>query len=678
MTKTLVDLIIPLFNKKKHIERCIESAINQKRKFNKIIIVNDGSTDNVEDVLENYSKNYEFIKVIHQDNRGVSIARNVGAKASIADFCVFLDADDELNPFYLLEVLRLISFYKDKKINIFSTRHQSIYTSKKPDLPYIQSKNSLNYTKYSLLKLSYDKTLICASGICVKRDIFESFNFPSKVEIGEDIYFWQKILLNEGFAWSNLALINVYKNSENRAQETNKSFPYYLLKSTSFLRNLNNIKYKLSFYLFQITSFFIVINQFKKRNNFKLLDFENIRQSQDKIINFFLKLFLLEIFHNLYKVIFFLKELIKKINLKAILIYSIITPSSPLIFFIIFFKNEYILSSIFSYYVSLVSVVIYIFSFQQRIYLSDSFPKYKLNVIASYRLLISIIILILFASSILFIEYSNPYLLTFTILTLLNFWLTEILVLFFEKFKIEKLLNYLLIIKIVFYLLLIILPFNESIILISTSTIYSIIAIFILRRILRYSKNNLIKVIKLIINNYGIYFFISGLLLTLSNYFFKQIFINYYDLKELSFFLMIYTIGTLPSSFYYSVIGQYALQNTNLRKYYLVLCTSLVIISYFIIYLNFQSFELNNFYFLILSIISSVVLLIMHYQRAKQITQLNKHNFLIYKDFIFYITVSCAPLLIIYDTSYEKYIFFIIATVGLLTYQNYKKNLINK
>ena len=120
--------------------------------------------------------------------------------------------------------------------------------------------------------------------------------------------------------------------------------------------------------------------------------------------------------------------------------------------------------------------------------------------------------MILFASSILFIEYSNPYLLTFTILTLLNFWLTEILVLFFEKFKIEKLLNYLLIIKIVFYLLLIILPFNESIILISTSTIYSIIAIFILRRILRYSKNNLIKVIKLIINNYGIYFFISGLL----------------------------------------------------------------------------------------------------------------------------------------------------------------------
>ena len=64
MTKLSVDLIIPLFNKKKHIERCIKSAINQKRKFNKIIIVNDGSTDNVEDVLKHYSRNFEFIKVI--------------------------------------------------------------------------------------------------------------------------------------------------------------------------------------------------------------------------------------------------------------------------------------------------------------------------------------------------------------------------------------------------------------------------------------------------------------------------------------------------------------------------------------------------------------------------------------------------------------------------------------
>ena len=93
MTKLLVDLIIPLFNK--NILSVVSRGNNHKRKFNKIIIVNDGSTDNVEDVLENYSKNYEFIKVIHQIIEvSFTIARNVGAESFNCRFRVFLDADD--------------------------------------------------------------------------------------------------------------------------------------------------------------------------------------------------------------------------------------------------------------------------------------------------------------------------------------------------------------------------------------------------------------------------------------------------------------------------------------------------------------------------------------------------------------------------------------------------------
>ena len=52
MTYPKIDLIIPLFNKKNHIRRCLNSALNQqKRKFNRIIVVNDGSTDGVENIL---------------------------------------------------------------------------------------------------------------------------------------------------------------------------------------------------------------------------------------------------------------------------------------------------------------------------------------------------------------------------------------------------------------------------------------------------------------------------------------------------------------------------------------------------------------------------------------------------------------------------------------------------
>ena len=108
-----IDLIIPLFNKKNHIKRCIDSALNQKVKFNKIIIINDGSTDQVEKILENYSLKNKDIKIINQVNKGVSNARNTGIKNSNSEYVVFLDADDELNEFYLHEIYRLIRFYKN-------------------------------------------------------------------------------------------------------------------------------------------------------------------------------------------------------------------------------------------------------------------------------------------------------------------------------------------------------------------------------------------------------------------------------------------------------------------------------------------------------------------------------------------------------------------------------------
>ena len=94
----IVDCIIPLFNKKNYVSKAVKSAINQKiKKFNKIIIVNDGSTDGSDIIIENLSKKYPSIKIINQNNMGSSIARNVGIKNSNADFLVFLDADDQLH-----------------------------------------------------------------------------------------------------------------------------------------------------------------------------------------------------------------------------------------------------------------------------------------------------------------------------------------------------------------------------------------------------------------------------------------------------------------------------------------------------------------------------------------------------------------------------------------------------
>lgn len=91
-----ISVIIPVFNSEKYLEKTIESILFQSFKEFEIICVDDGSTDNSLKLCyreaEKYNRN--LIKVIHQDNKGVSSARNKGIEAAIGDYIVFLDADD--------------------------------------------------------------------------------------------------------------------------------------------------------------------------------------------------------------------------------------------------------------------------------------------------------------------------------------------------------------------------------------------------------------------------------------------------------------------------------------------------------------------------------------------------------------------------------------------------------
>ena len=88
-----VSIIIPVYNGEATIERCLDSVINQTFKDIEIIVVNDGSTDNTEQILKKYS-NYSNIRIFKTDNRGQSAARNLGIDVSIGDYICFLDVDD--------------------------------------------------------------------------------------------------------------------------------------------------------------------------------------------------------------------------------------------------------------------------------------------------------------------------------------------------------------------------------------------------------------------------------------------------------------------------------------------------------------------------------------------------------------------------------------------------------
>lgn len=94
MIKPDVSIIVPCYNVGKYIEDCLKSLIGQTYNNIEIICVNDGSTDNTPEILDKYSKKDSRIKIINQENSGLSSARNTGIKAAQGEYIGFVDSDD--------------------------------------------------------------------------------------------------------------------------------------------------------------------------------------------------------------------------------------------------------------------------------------------------------------------------------------------------------------------------------------------------------------------------------------------------------------------------------------------------------------------------------------------------------------------------------------------------------
>lgn len=93
-----ISVIVPAYNVEKYISSCLNSLLNQTKKEIEIIAIDDGSTDNTLNILNEYKKNNpDKIKVISQKNQGLSITRNNGIKLSTGKYISFVDGDDEVD-----------------------------------------------------------------------------------------------------------------------------------------------------------------------------------------------------------------------------------------------------------------------------------------------------------------------------------------------------------------------------------------------------------------------------------------------------------------------------------------------------------------------------------------------------------------------------------------------------
>lgn len=97
MDEIKVSVIIPVYNVENYIEECITSVINQTLRDIEIICVNDGSTDGSTAIMEEFHKKDSRIRIINQDNAGLSVARNTGIENAVGEYIYFLDSDDFIN-----------------------------------------------------------------------------------------------------------------------------------------------------------------------------------------------------------------------------------------------------------------------------------------------------------------------------------------------------------------------------------------------------------------------------------------------------------------------------------------------------------------------------------------------------------------------------------------------------
>lgn len=91
-----ISVIVPVYNVEKYLEYCLTSIMEQTYRDLEIIIVNDGSTDASPIICDAFAAKDQRIKVIHQINGGVSVARNTGIEAATGDYLTFVDSDDWL------------------------------------------------------------------------------------------------------------------------------------------------------------------------------------------------------------------------------------------------------------------------------------------------------------------------------------------------------------------------------------------------------------------------------------------------------------------------------------------------------------------------------------------------------------------------------------------------------
>ena len=207
-----VSIIVPVYNTENQIRYCLDSILNQTYKNLEIIVVDDGTKDNAGIIAEEYSKKDDRIIVIHQENQGLSAARNTGLNAATGDYISFVDSDDVLKKDfyeYMIDVLKKedypeivqASFLRIDEDNIENV--ENILEENEPEEEIKTMSNIEALEKlYGADQLEYVKFVVVWNKI-YKKELYSSLRFPKGRNHEDEYTTYKAIYAAKRIAYSN-------------------------------------------------------------------------------------------------------------------------------------------------------------------------------------------------------------------------------------------------------------------------------------------------------------------------------------------------------------------------------------------------------------------------------------------------------------------------------------------
>ena len=192
----LVSIIIPVYNVERYLDRCVSSVANQTYQDLQIILVDDGSTDSSPEICDAWAKKDNRVVVIHQENGGVSVARNRGLDTAGGEYVLWVDSDDYIAPNTVATlVCTAAQSGADMVVCDFKkgTEENHIFTSASgipcAQIDKVTALNRIYTDSHNALRY------VAPWAKLAKRSIYQNIRYPVG-KIFEDIYTTHKLIWN--------------------------------------------------------------------------------------------------------------------------------------------------------------------------------------------------------------------------------------------------------------------------------------------------------------------------------------------------------------------------------------------------------------------------------------------------------------------------------------------------